>query len=84
MKHSRYFNRDFVVGILNDYKDQIEAGPKTRTGLWQDVNEAYDRADKYIQEGTFGTHVVNGEFSSTHVGSTNRQAPLTVAKNRAS
>lgn len=84
MKHSRYFNRDFVVGILNGYKAQIEAGPQTRTGLWQDVNEAYDRAGMYIQEGTFGTHVVNGEFSSTHVGSTNRQAPLTVAKNRAS
>ncbi|MBP3438005.1 MAG: hypothetical protein J6K46_01485 [Sutterella sp.] len=83
MKHSQYFNRGFVVGILNDYKDQIEAGPKTRNNLREDLNEAHQRANQYAEEGTLGTHIMNGEFSAQRIGSSNRQAPLTISKNRA-
>ncbi len=83
MKHSEVFPREFVVDILNQYRDTIAAGPTTRDGLWQDINQVHAQANRYIEEGTLGTNLFKLQASAGAL-SESRQAPLTVAKNRAS
>lgn len=79
MKHSEVFPREFVVGILNHYKEEIQAGPQGRDNLGEDINEFHEQVNELAHGHIFSANLRNIQASAKAI----QKAPLTLAKDHA-